>query len=219
LSRAGTRAASHRDRALPEARRRPGERAGPVGPRAGGDWPRAESRLSWGDQGTPARWGSPEGRRNSESEALRERVCVLVPENAHPSARRGPGPGMSWRDTAEQAEPGGCSDGGLGLDGSALSSEPRTGRCPRAVSFLEVLGHLWSVWVMRSAAAAPPCRTLERASALCPVTWLRSKSRAPPLSVSESISCSVLSDSATPRTVAHQAPLSREFSRLESWSG
>ena len=69
---------------------------------------------------------------------------------------------MSWKDAAEQAEPGGCSDGGLGLDGSALSSEPRTGRCPRAVSFPEVLGRLWSLCVMRSAAAAPPCRTLER---------------------------------------------------------
>ena len=31
--------------------------------------------------------------------------------------------------------------------------------------------------------------------------------------------CSVLSDSATPWTVAHQAPPSMEFSRQESWSG
>ena len=30
---------------------------------------------------------------------------------------------------------------------------------------------------------------------------------------------SVMSDSATSRTVAHQAPLSMEFSRQESWSG
>ena len=32
-------------------------------------------------------------------------------------------------------------------------------------------------------------------------------------------SCSVVSDSATPWTAAHQAPLSMEFSRLEYWSG
>ena len=31
--------------------------------------------------------------------------------------------------------------------------------------------------------------------------------------------CSVVSDSATPRTVAHQAPLSMGFSRQEYWSG
>ena len=31
--------------------------------------------------------------------------------------------------------------------------------------------------------------------------------------------CSVVSDSATPWTVAHQAPLSMEFSREEYWSG
>ena len=30
--------------------------------------------------------------------------------------------------------------------------------------------------------------------------------------------CSVMSDSAIPETVAHQAPLSREFSRQEYWS-
>ena len=34
-----------------------------------------------------------------------------------------------------------------------------------------------------------------------------------------SASCSVVSDSATPWTVAHQAPLSMEFSRKEYWSG
>ena len=33
------------------------------------------------------------------------------------------------------------------------------------------------------------------------------------------LSCSVVSDSATPWTVAHQAPLSMEFSRQEYWSG
>ena len=33
------------------------------------------------------------------------------------------------------------------------------------------------------------------------------------------LSCSVVSDSATPRTVAHQAPLSVGFSRQEYWSG
>ena len=33
------------------------------------------------------------------------------------------------------------------------------------------------------------------------------------------ISCSVVSDSATPWTVAHQATLSLEFSRQEYWSG
>ena len=32
-------------------------------------------------------------------------------------------------------------------------------------------------------------------------------------------SCSVVSDSATPRTVAHQASLSMGFSRQEDWSG
>ena len=31
--------------------------------------------------------------------------------------------------------------------------------------------------------------------------------------------CSVVSDSATPWTIAHQAPLSKEFSRQEYWSG
>ena len=33
------------------------------------------------------------------------------------------------------------------------------------------------------------------------------------------VSCSVMSDSAIPWTVAHQAPLSLEFSRQEYWSG
>ena len=36
---------------------------------------------------------------------------------------------------------------------------------------------------------------------------------------SESVSCSVVSDFVTPSTVAHQAPLSLEFSREEYWSG
>ena len=31
--------------------------------------------------------------------------------------------------------------------------------------------------------------------------------------------CSIISDSVTPWTVAHQAPLSIEFSRQEYWSG
>ena len=34
----------------------------------------------------------------------------------------------------------------------------------------------------------------------------------------ESVSCSIMSDSATPWTVAHWAPLSMEFSRQEYWS-
>ena len=33
------------------------------------------------------------------------------------------------------------------------------------------------------------------------------------------ISCSVMSDSVTPWTVAHQVPLSMRFSRQEYWSG
>ena len=37
--------------------------------------------------------------------------------------------------------------------------------------------------------------------------------------VSESVSCSAVSYSGTPWTVAHQAPLSMEFSRQEYWSG
>ena len=37
--------------------------------------------------------------------------------------------------------------------------------------------------------------------------------------MSESVSCSVMSDSATPWTVARQAPLSMEFPRQEHWSG
>ena len=37
--------------------------------------------------------------------------------------------------------------------------------------------------------------------------------------VSVSVSCSVVSDSAIPWTVAYQAPLSMEFSRQEYWSG
>ena len=36
---------------------------------------------------------------------------------------------------------------------------------------------------------------------------------------SESVSCSVVSDSSTPWTVAHQAHLSMGFSRPEYWSG
>ena len=36
---------------------------------------------------------------------------------------------------------------------------------------------------------------------------------------SESISHSVVSDSVTPQTVAHRAPLSMEFSRQQYWSG
>ena len=36
---------------------------------------------------------------------------------------------------------------------------------------------------------------------------------------SERVSCSVLSNSETPQTVAHQAPLPMEFSREEYWSG
>ena len=35
---------------------------------------------------------------------------------------------------------------------------------------------------------------------------------------SESVSCSVVSDSAIPWTIARQAPLSMEFSRQEYWS-
>ena len=75
----------------------PRERAGPAGPRAGGVWPRAESRLSWGEEGAPARPGdrrSPEGRRNSEREASQERVhwsrkCTSL-------RAVGAGPGMRW---------------------------------------------------------------------------------------------------------------------------
>ena len=36
---------------------------------------------------------------------------------------------------------------------------------------------------------------------------------------SESVSCSVLADSATPWSVTHQAPLSIGFSRQAYWSG
>ena len=36
---------------------------------------------------------------------------------------------------------------------------------------------------------------------------------------SESVSCAVMSDSATPWTVLRQVPLSMEFSRQEYWSG
>ena len=36
---------------------------------------------------------------------------------------------------------------------------------------------------------------------------------------SESVSCTVASDSATPWTIAHPAPLSMGFSRQECWSG
>ena len=39
------------------------------------------------------------------------------------------------------------------------------------------------------------------------------------MSESESVSLSVVSDSETPWTVAHQAPLSMEFSRQKYWSG
>ena len=36
---------------------------------------------------------------------------------------------------------------------------------------------------------------------------------------SGSVSCSVMFDSVTSQAVAHQAPLSMEFSRQERWSG
>ena len=39
------------------------------------------------------------------------------------------------------------------------------------------------------------------------------------LCVCESISCSIVSDSVSPWTVARQAPLSMEFSMQECWSG
>ena len=39
------------------------------------------------------------------------------------------------------------------------------------------------------------------------------------MKVKEIVSCSVVSNSVTPWTVAHQAPLSMEFSRQEYWSG
>ena len=43
-------------------------------------------------------------------------------------------------------------------------------------------------------------------------------SLAKPQVESENVSCSVMSDSVTPCTVAHQGPLSMEFSRQEYWS-
>ena len=46
--------------------------------------------------------------------------------------------------------------------------------------------------------------------------WLDTVCKVPE---SESVSYSVVSNSATPWTVAHQAPLSLEFSRQEYWSG
>ena len=39
------------------------------------------------------------------------------------------------------------------------------------------------------------------------------------MKVKEIVSCSVVSNSVTPWTVAHQAPLSMGFSRQEYWSG
>ena len=39
------------------------------------------------------------------------------------------------------------------------------------------------------------------------------------MSESESASCSIVSDSATPRSVAHQVSLYMEFSRQEYWRG
>ena len=39
------------------------------------------------------------------------------------------------------------------------------------------------------------------------------------VNVSENVSCSVMSNSATPWTVARQASLSMEFSRQEYWNG
>ena len=59
-------------------------------------------------------------------------------------------------------------------------------------------------------------------------TWFQSLGREDPLEKGKathssvlkckSVSCSVLSDSVTPWTVPHQAPLSMEFSRQEYWS-
>ena len=49
-------------------------------------------------------------------------------------------------------------------------------------------------------------------------TWLKLKDILTS-EISESESCSVVSDSVTPWTVAPQAPLSMEFSRQEFWSG
>ena len=45
------------------------------------------------------------------------------------------------------------------------------------------------------------------------VVWAR------PVKKEERVSCSVMSDSVTPWTVARQAPLSMEFSRQEHWDG
>ena len=39
------------------------------------------------------------------------------------------------------------------------------------------------------------------------------------ISAYESVNCSIFSDSMIPWTVAHQAPLSMEFSRQEYWCG
>ena len=54
------------------------------------------------------------------------------------------------------------------------------------------------------------------ASRLRPRHWLRVSSRK---YVRVCVRHSVVSDSATPRTVARQAPLSMGFSRQECWSG
>ena len=55
-------------------------------------------------------------------------------------------------------------------------------------------------------------------SNLCPV-WLLHWQADFSLLSHLSVSCSVMLDSVTPWTVAHQAPLSMEFSRQEHWSG
>ena len=51
------------------------------------------------------------------------------------------------------------------------------------------------------------------------VRWLESSERTRLAAQPSRVSCSVVSGSSTPWTVAHQASLSMEFSRQESWSG
>lgn len=106
VSRAGARAAvTEETQRPPGARRCPGA-PGPVGPRAGGVWPRAESRLSWGDERAPARPRRPGAALRGEGRA-RGKPCrregALAPK-MHLPPRDGGRPRNEVGRQAEQAE-------------------------------------------------------------------------------------------------------------------
>ena len=94
-----------------------------------------------------------------------------------------------------------CQDTGLFLPGHRhLSQASEGGRVPRPKNYRKMPVGKVCWW-----------RHPGEAGGL----WTRWRT----LAESESVSCSVVSESATPWTVAHQAPLSVELSRQGYWSG